>query len=136
MTFGAKGIQPATAAFRRGDVEQGLRIFGRAVLGREAFENLSEARMQQVRDNYIRAELLGSGFPPIDVDRLRLIMCPTLLMQGQRSPVLFHCLIDRLQELLPRSRRVEIAGASHIAHEDNPEDFDAAVLSFLADQAG
>ncbi len=134
MKFGARGIQPATAAFRRGDVEHGLRIFGRAVLGRDAFDKLSEARMQQVRDNYIAAEFLGSGFPRLDADRVRLIACPTLLMHGERSPALFLRLIDRLHELLPRSKRVEIARASHIVHEDNPEDFDAAVLAFLADQ--
>ena len=134
MTFGARGLGPATAAFQAGDVETGLRLFGTAVLGREAFQNLSPVRLREVRDNLIVAEFLGSGFAPVDPSDVRRIECPTLLVTGACSPALFHRLTDRLEELLPRALRVEIAQASHIMHEDNVPAFNAAVLSFLACQ--
>jgi pimeloyl-ACP methyl ester carboxylesterase len=132
LKFGARGLGPATAAFRAGDVEEGLQIFGTAVLGREAFRSLSDARLRQVRANLIVAEFLGSGFLPIDPREVQRIACPALLITGASSPVLFHRLIDRLEELLPRAQRVQIPEASHIMHEDNPAAFNEAVLSFLA----
>lgn len=134
VKFGAAGIGPATAAFRRGDMEAGMRIFGTAVLGREAFHRLSESRSSQVRDNLIKAEFLGSGFAPLDADRVRGVNRPTLLVTGQRSPRLFHRLTDRIQELLPHAQRIEIPAASHMMHEDNASAYNAAVLSFLAEQ--
>jgi pimeloyl-ACP methyl ester carboxylesterase len=55
-----------------------------------------------------------------------------LLVSGQRSPRLFHRLLDRLEELLPNTKRVDIGGASHIMHEDNAAAYNAALRSFLA----
>lgn len=132
IKFGAMGINPAAAAVRRNDMEEAMRLFGTAVLGREAFAQLSEARREQVRANLIKAEFLGSGFAPVDAAQVRRVHTPTLLVNGQRSPALFHRLIDRLQELLPHSERTEIHRASHIMHEDNTPAYNAAVLSFLS----
>jgi len=132
VSFAARGLGPATAAFRVGDMETGLRLFGAAVLGRKAFLSLSDMRRQEVRDNLIVAEFLGSGLGPVRPGEIRRIECPTLLLTGARSPALFHRLTDHLEELLPRALRGEIAQASHIMHEDNAPAFNAAVLSFLA----
>jgi pimeloyl-ACP methyl ester carboxylesterase len=132
LSFGARGLGPATAAFRAGKAEEGLQIFGTAVLGRQAFQNLSDARRKQMRDNLIVAEFLGSGFVRVDPGEVRRIACPTLLATGARSPAVFHRLTDRLEELLPQAQRVEIPAASHGMHEDNPAAFNAAVLGFLS----
>jgi pimeloyl-ACP methyl ester carboxylesterase len=131
LKFGLQGMVPATRAIERGDREAALEAFGRASLGREAFDGLSPARRQQARDNLIDAELLGSGFAPLDDDALRTVQVPTLLLAGQKSPRLFYRLLDRLEELLPQTERVEIPGASHIMHEDNPEAYNSAILSAL-----
>ena len=40
--------------------------------------------------------------------------------------------LDRMEELVPHTERVEIDGASHITHEDNVADYNEAVRSFLA----
>lgn len=134
IKFGAMGVAPATAAIRRGDMEEALSIFGKATLSEEAFENLSSSRLEQARANFIKAELLGSGFAPLDVMQLRTLQTPTLLISGETSPKLFHRLIDRLQELLPHTWRIEIPGAAHIMHEDNATVYNAEVLSFLTRQ--
>jgi pimeloyl-ACP methyl ester carboxylesterase len=131
IKFGAKGFGPATAAVKRDDMEKAMRIFGRAILGADAFRRLSDSRREQVRANLIKAEFLGSGFPPLDLEQLRHIQVPTLLVSGQESPALFHCILDRLKELLPHAERIEIPGASHIMHEDNAPAYNSAVLSFL-----
>lgn len=132
MKFGITGMGPATAAAKRGDAEGATRLSGRAILGPEFYDRMSESRRQQTLDNFIQAEFLGSGFPPLDPERVRQARTPTLLLSGERSPTVFHRLADGLQRLLPRVERNEIPGASHIMHEDNPSAFNEAVLSFLA----
>ncbi|MGI9173950.1 MAG: alpha/beta fold hydrolase [Rhodothermales bacterium] len=132
VKLGASGLGPATAAARRGDMDEAMRLFGTAALGREAYRHLSEARREQVRVNLIRVEFLGSGFPALEAEPLRGLRIPTLLMTGQASPLVFHRLADRLEELLPETERAEIPGASHIMHEDNAPAYNAAVLAFTA----
>jgi len=132
LRFGSRGIGPATAAARRGDMDAAMRIFGTAVLGPGFYRGLSNARREQVEANSIEAELLGSGFAPLREDDVRRLAVPTLLVSGQHSPGLFHRLLDRLEELLPHTERVEIRGASHIMHEDNAAAYNGAVHRFLA----
>jgi non-heme chloroperoxidase len=132
MKFGATGIGPATAAFKRNDMESGMRHFGIAVLGRDVYCRLDASRLEQTRANLIRAELLGSGFAPLSSDQVRSVEAPTLLVTGQRSPGLFHRLTDRLEELLPHAERIEVPAASHLMHEENASAYNTAVQSFLA----
>jgi pimeloyl-ACP methyl ester carboxylesterase len=134
LRFGATGIGPATAAARRGDMEEAMRRFGKAVLGPRFYDRLSPARLEQIRANSIQAELLGPGFSPLDERALRRLATPTLLLTGEQSPRLFHHLADRLEELLPHAERIEIPGASHSVHEDGASSWNAAVLAFLAAQ--
>ena len=131
VKLGARGLGPATAAAKRGDMEAAMRLFGMAALGREAYGRLSETRREQVRANLFPAELLGSGLLPLDAKKLRGIMTPTMLLTAQASPRVFHRLADRLEELLPHAERVEIPDASHIMHEDNAPVFNTAVRSFV-----
>lgn len=136
LKFGLKGVAPAAAAARRDDVDAAVRSSGKAVLGPRFFSELSSSRLEQVRANFIKAELLGSGFAPLRDDDVRGVRAPALLMSAQHSPALFHRLLDRLEELLPRTDRVEIPAASHIMHEDNPRAYGDAVLTFLAACSG
>jgi pimeloyl-ACP methyl ester carboxylesterase len=134
VKFGGRAVSPAREAFRRGDTEAAIRAFGRGVLGKKAFNRLSKRRRDQVRDNVNadRAQVLGTGFPPLDDDELRSVRTPTLLLRGEKSPALFGYLLDRLEELLPHAEQRCIPGASHIMHEDNPGGFQETVLGFLA----
>jgi pimeloyl-ACP methyl ester carboxylesterase len=129
--FGAGGVGPATEAVKRGDMEEALDIFGKATLGHDAYRRLSEERRDQARANLIKAEFLGSGYPPLDTGEIDSVGAKTLLVSGEQSPGLFHRLLDRIEELLPYSARVEIPGASHIMHEDNAPAYRQAVLGFL-----
>jgi pimeloyl-ACP methyl ester carboxylesterase len=132
--FGARGLGPTQAAFERGDLEAGLQHFTRAVLGPGGIERMPEARQQQARDNLdvFASQLMGGGFPPLDRDDVRRISVPTLLLTGELSPALMRLFTDRLHELLPNAERIEIPGASHDAHVDNPDAVTQAALTFLA----
>jgi pimeloyl-ACP methyl ester carboxylesterase len=134
IKFGAKGLEPARKAARKGDMEEAMNLFGRAALGPEKAEHMSEERKKQALVNITKAEFLGSGFLPLKDQKLRNIEVPTLLLTGQLSPIVFYYLTNRLEELIPNTDRIEISAASHIMHEDNASGYNAALLSFLTGQ--
>lgn len=129
--FGTRSLGPARKAADRGDLDRAARVFGTGVLGAKAFARMSEERWRQVLANNIQAEYLTADYLPLPAEQLRRLTTPTLLVTGADSPRLFHRLMDRLDELLPNRRRIEISNASHIVHEDNPAEFDAAIRAFL-----
>jgi pimeloyl-ACP methyl ester carboxylesterase len=131
IKFGVKGIAPATAALKQNNMEKALDIFGKATLGVTTYQNLSAARLEQSRINLIKAELLGTGFPPLDKKKIKNIKLPVLLISGQKSRNLLHYLLDGLEELIPNSERIMVPKASHIMHEDNADFYNTAVLTFL-----
>lgn len=137
IRFGATAFGPARKAYQRGDDEAAMRAFGRGVLGKTAFDNLSADRLQQVRDNKNadKAQILGAGFPPINDDEVRRLQVPTLLMVGEQSPKFLRRLSNRLQLLLPRSDMVEVPAASHLMHEDKPGYVNDVIKDFLGRQS-
>ena len=131
VKLGATGLGPATKAAKQGHMEKALQLFGEAALGKKAFQKMSAARKEQALVNLTKSELTGSGFLPIPINKLRNCTIPTLLLTGELSPPVFSHLAARLEELLPLCNRNKIPRSSHIVHEDNAEDFNSAVLSFL-----
>lgn len=131
LQFMAKGLIPAVRAAKNGNLEKSIARMGKATLGKKTFYDLSHARMEQVRDNMIAAELLGSGFPPLDAEKVRQLHVPVLLVYGERSPRMFYHLQNRLFDLLPNASQVVIENASHIMHEDNPANYNFSVGNFL-----
>ncbi len=131
IKFGAKGIAPTTKAFNQNNMDKALNIFGKATLGIETFLNLSKSRLKQARANLMKAELLGSGFLPLDENKIQNIKHPTLLISGQNSPKLWQHLLVELNKLIPNSELIIIPKASHIMHEDNVSNYNETVLCFL-----
>jgi len=137
LLFGARGLGPTSAAFERGDLEKGLEIFTLAVLGKGGVAKMTDARKQQAKDNAeaFSAQLLRGVFPTPNPEAVRSITVPTLLLKGEESPALMGLLTDRVHDLLPQAECVEIPGASHDAHVDNPTAATEAILSFLNQQS-
>lgn len=131
IKFGAKGMTPARAMAKRGETKEAMRLFGATIMRQTYYSRLSQSQLEQVDANAIKAEFLGSGFIPLDEDQVRNVRTPTLLVTAQHSNRMFHFLVDRLEELLQNSERVEVEDASHIMHEDNPSAFNQKVVLFL-----
>ncbi|MFP3855242.1 MAG: alpha/beta fold hydrolase, partial [Anaerolineales bacterium] len=131
IQLGVQGFEPAKKAAREGDLDQALDVFGRFTLGDEYYENMSDEDWQKARRNMIKAEFLGSGFPKIDPAEVKQVDVPTLLIQGEDSPSVFHRVLDYLEELVPKINRVEIPDASHVSQLNNPEAYRSAVMEFL-----
>jgi pimeloyl-ACP methyl ester carboxylesterase len=59
------------------------------------------------------------------------IIAPTLLSNAERSPPVFHLVMDQLERCLPNRERVEIPASGHTVPWENPDTYDQAVLAFM-----
>lgn len=66
-------------------------------------------------------------------DRVAAIKLPTLVLVGELDPVTPPALSEQLAAQIPNARLRVIAGASHIANLDKPDEFNRAVEHFLLD---
>jgi pimeloyl-ACP methyl ester carboxylesterase len=139
LRFGMRGFATPTSVVKR----DGALTFARSPMGMPAGQALDapresspKAKRSEVRDNLeaLRSEFLANNFGPLSDELLEQVKVPVLLLTGEDSPAFLTRLIDRLEQLLPDSRRVTIEGASHFMHEDNPEAFNREVLEFWARQ--
>ncbi len=134
MKFFGTAMGPAIKTFNKGDLDGGVRVFARGVLGADVHESLPAEVKEAMRANgkALSSELLGAGFPAFSDDDARRIQAPTLLITGEKSPALLRRLTDRLHELVPTAQRVDIADASHLMHYEKPASVNTAVLKFIA----
>jgi pimeloyl-ACP methyl ester carboxylesterase len=63
---------------------------------------------------------------------LRRIEAPTLLVWGERDPLVPPAIGDLLRGAIPDSKLVVLERSAHVPMFDRPEEFDAALLAFLA----
>ena len=96
-----------------------MRHFGTAVLGRSVYCRLDAARLEQTRANLIKAELLGSGFAPLNADQVRSVETPTLLRHGAAESRGVSPPDGSAGGAVPHAERIEAPGASHLMHEEN-----------------
>ena len=108
-----------------------MRIFVSAIAGRDRFDGRSKEVVDQFRANVHLEEFLGSMFEPLTDDEVRGVQAPTLLVTGEQSPGAILDGVDRLEVLMPHTRRVEIPAVSHGLFMDEPEAFIARVLPLL-----
>jgi pimeloyl-ACP methyl ester carboxylesterase len=66
-------------------------------------------------------------WPPV-----RSLQCPTLVVRGELSDILFRETAEEMAASNPNLRWVEVPSASHFVHEDNLEAFNREVGTFLA----
>jgi pimeloyl-ACP methyl ester carboxylesterase len=129
-----RGVLPSIAAFKRNDLEAGVRLFVQhGAWGPAAYARIPDDVMRHMLldARTARAQMLGKGFPRFTPADARAIRVPTLVMNGAISPEHFHRLADRLAELIPNVERVEIPDASHMMHWQSPDATARAILDFL-----
>jgi non-heme chloroperoxidase len=121
----AAGLAPARAALKVGDAQRGIPLFVDGV-GGPGEMNLDNLASYQADATTTRPR------PVFTCEMAKAITAPTLLSNGERSPRLFHRVIEQLEICLPNSERIEIAASSHTVPSDNPNAYDQAVLAFIA----
>ena len=85
----------------------------------EALPDGARARLTAMAPMLI-ADMRAVSFVEMDVERLRDLAMPVLLLQGMRSPPITHAMTTRLAELLPNAKRVVVRGCGHMAPVQEP----------------
>ncbi len=140
-TFLADAAEPSYHAFEHGDQEGGIRYFIDGVSGRGAFERVPPTgraiQMENARSLQAEMDMIArfgtrrGYFASLSCANLNMLNVPTLLVGGDRSPVMFHLVLDELARCLPQARQVTIPSASHSMIAGNPLAFNGAVMEFL-----
>jgi non-heme chloroperoxidase len=134
--FWENAIKPSTEAFRRGEFENGVRIFMDGAMARGFFDQLPEPIRQSMMDN-AKAFLKQAENPmPMDFslqEIKQISSVPTLFVKGERSPKFLHRIVDILAQHLPKSDQVTIQEVTHdLGRATKTEVFNSKVMEFLA----
>jgi non-heme chloroperoxidase len=128
-------LAPAREALKAGDTKHGIPLFVDGVGGPGAYNRRSAADKGMNSDNaasYLADALTKRPRAAFTCDMAKAIVAPVLLLNGERSQNFFFRINDLLQECLPNSERIIIAGSSHTVPSENPDAYDQAVLMFFA----
>lgn len=136
-SFRSNVWDPARAAFLRGDEEGGLRAFVDGVTGKPgSFDAMPPP---------LHAAILSSGpemsrelltpferyMPLVTCEEVSGLRVPILLVEGEKSPELFHLITEQLARCAGNAQRVTVPNAGHAMHRSNASFYDAAVSKFL-----
>src|SRR5262249_4167094 len=81
--------------------------------------------------NLLQWRRLNSSAPGDLYTYLQQIHCPTLLIRGQRSPLLTPEVAEKMIQALPHGRTEELANGAHTANDDSSTESNAATAAFL-----
>lgn len=132
----AAAMLPAKNAVQNGDLEEGVRLFVDAAVGRGLFEQLPASVKDRLMDNVRLLSATPTEVSEFDTAITRgdaaTIEAPTLILTGDQSSEMFLLASQELAHHVSHAERAQIEGASHLLHGMNPQAYNATVLAFLA----
>ncbi len=124
-------------AFEAADDERALQILADGIAGYPVFRTMPPDRAATARRNAAAMKALTFSpdpFPDLPTGAVSALPMPTLLIRGERTGGLHLCVMQELARALPGAAEAVIGSAGHGSALENPDGFNAAVLSFW-DQA-
>ncbi|MFB7787012.1 alpha/beta fold hydrolase [Streptomyces vinaceus] len=119
---------------RKGEDGPGARLFVEEVaLG----PGMWDALAQETRESFTAHaqtwldEQSDPQWASLDLDGLSGCTVPVMLSRGTQGPPFFAAVLDRLAEVLPRTRRTTFDGAGHMPHVTHPQEYVAALTGFI-----
>lgn len=131
-------LPPATQALRaqaadlieQGEFDAGLNLFVDSVTMPGFWGKSTQSFRRMALDNALTLpKQLRDPLPAYTPEAARDIQCPTLLIDGQKSPRMFRNTVEKLQAWIAGAERQTIAGASHGMNIANPGAFNRAVAA-------
>ena len=94
--------------------------------------SLGDSETRKAFIKTVRSVIAANGQRVSAVDRLYLAAAvPTMLVWGDRDPIIPVAHAEATHELLPESRLKIVPGAGHYPHQDDPLGFAHALLDFI-----
>ncbi|WP_373492846.1 alpha/beta fold hydrolase [Aquiflexum sp.] len=126
---------PIGMAYLKGGEKAGLDQTSKWYFQSE-FDSIPEFWRTSFLQNSKEWELLATSsdaFPLVDMDRVKMLTTPTMLLSGALNTGNMNDLIDcKLEELLPNDIWIKIDNAGHEMFLDNSIDSNLAILAFLS----
>ena len=132
--FRARVIEPANAAFRRGEDALAAQIMTGGINGASDVVNQGPAmarRLQNLQAMKMLA-LSSDEFPWLSPEALAALHMPVLLVAGAQTQPVHRAIFENLCAAMPQAQQHWVENAGHGVTREQPERFNALVLSFLA----
>lgn len=133
--FRADVVEPANAAFRRGDDALGARLMTGGIHG-EAAPALQGAAFQRRLHNARAMRMLALSsdeFPLLPPSALAAIRAPVLLLSGGDTAAIHAEVFRNVCAAMPQALHERMAGAGHAVSREQPERFNRRALQFFRD---
>ncbi|MDE1181624.1 alpha/beta hydrolase [Paraburkholderia sp.] len=115
-----------------GDVDAGLQLFVDSVSRPGFWEKSTTGFRRMATDNaHTLARQFRDALPAYVPEEAAEIRCPVLLIDGEKSPLMFRRTAEALVTWLPDARRNTVAGASHGMNLAHPSAFNRFVDEFI-----
>ena len=134
LAFREQVIEPANAAFRRGEDALAAQIMTGGINGARDAVNQGAAmarRLQNLQAMKMLA-LSSDEFPWLAPEALAALPMPVLLLAGQHTQPVHRAIFENVCAAMPQAQQHWIEDAGHGVTREQPERFNALVLSFLA----
>ncbi|KVN25035.1 alpha/beta hydrolase [Burkholderia pyrrocinia] len=123
----------AVSLIEHGDVEAGLEMFVDSVSIPGAWQkSTTRFRTMAIDNASTLPKQLRDALPAYSRGAAADIACPTLLIDGQRSPKMFRHNVETLAQWIGGAQRQTVAGASHGMNAAAPGVFNRYVHAFIA----
>jgi pimeloyl-ACP methyl ester carboxylesterase len=122
-------------SWQRGEHAAAIRNFLEYVFGAVGLARIEGEHYGCMDDN---GAVIAAAFrqrpapPPFTREQASAMRVPTLLLQGSASQALYGFVCDQFANCRPDIRRATLTGASHALSMEEPEQFNALLREFLA----
>jgi len=122
-------------AFRRGDQQKAIRIFGAGLFGPTYLDRLPPEASAAIMQNAHALEVLAlssNPFPEVSKEKVMKLEMPTIVVTGWDTIKIHRVVDDELARIKPNAKHFIVPDSGHAVARDNPEQFRSTVLNFLA----
>ena len=134
IAFEQDVLHPANEAFAKGETERAVHLLTSGINGSAPSEATSTnglARRLRNAEAMRALSLSSCAYPELNIDKIRALNVPTLLLAGQNTQPIHSAIYCSLCRLMPQAEHMRVPDSGHGVHRDNPADFNRIVLQFL-----
>lgn len=119
-------------AFDSGDAQRIIRTYADHVAPGEFEKATPDVREMLIANVHAFQLDFTAPRPILNCDDVRKVSAPVLVISGDRSPLGLQRIAEATANCIPKTRLIKISGATHWVQHDHAQEFNAAVLGFLA----
>jgi pimeloyl-ACP methyl ester carboxylesterase len=127
--------KPARQAFERGDNALGARLLTGGIVGQAPARVPAEVMERRMLNVHAARSLALSDdeFPWLEPAKMAALPMPLFLISGKNTAPIHAAIFQEVCKAMPQAKSLIVEGAGHSVAQQQPETFNAEVLSFLGE---